>query len=58
MVDHFFRFMMDNFGTEVAVMGAKVAIVQYKLKMMPTKLKHFNEFHKKYGKLVITAVEG
>lgn len=58
MADNFFRFMMDNFGTEVAVMGAKVAIVQYKLKMMPTKLKHFDEFHKRFGKLVITAVDG
>jgi len=57
MADNFFRFMMDNFGKEVTVMGAKVALTSYQLPFIPTKMKNFNEFHKKYGKLVVTAIQ-
>lgn len=55
--DYFFRFLMDNFGKEVTVMGAKVALTSYGLPFVPSKLKHFDEFHKKYGKLVVTAIQ-
>ena len=55
--DYFFRFLMDNFGKEVTVMGAKVALTSYGLPFIPAKLKHFAEFHKKYGKLVVQAVQ-
>jgi len=53
--DNFFRFMMDNFETELVVMGARVALTTYNLPMLPTKLKNFDEFHKKYGKYIINA---
>ena len=55
MADNFFKFMMDNFETELVVMGARVALVNYKLPFQPGKLKSFNEFHKRFGKYVINA---
>ena len=50
MADNFFRFMMDNFTTELVVMGARVALTTYNLPLLPGKLKNFDEFHKRYGK--------
>jgi len=55
MTDNFFKFMMDNFETELVVMGARVALVNYKLPFQPGSLKSFNEFHKRFGKYVINA---
>ena len=57
MADNFFRFMMDNFPTELVVMGAKVALTNYKLPFDSSKLTNFDEFHDKYGKYIITAME-
>ena len=56
MADNFFRFMMDNFTTEVTVMGARVALTTYNLPCVPNKLKSFDEFHKRFGKYIIAAV--
>jgi len=53
MADNFFRFMIDNFEVELVVMGARVALTTYKLPLQPTKLKNFDEFHKKYGKYIL-----
>ncbi len=58
MVDNFFKYMMDNFTTEIVVMGARVALTTYKLPIVPGKLKSFNDFHKKYGKYIIAAAGG
>jgi len=55
MADCFFRFMMDNFSTELVVMGARVALTTYNLPLLPGKLESFNEFHKRYGKYIIAA---
>jgi hypothetical protein len=55
MADRFFRFMMDNFETELVVMGAKVALTNYDLPLDPGKLKNFDEFHERFGKYVIAA---
>jgi len=57
MADCFFGFMMDNFPTELVVMGAKTALTTYKLPFDASKLKHFDRFHEKYGKYIITAME-
>lgn len=54
-VDNFFRFMMDNFNTEVVVMGARSALTTYNLPIQPNKLKTFDEFHEKFGKYVVAA---
>jgi len=56
--DRFFKFMMDNFPTELTVMGAKVALTNYNLPFDASKLKHFDTFHDKYGKYIIQAMEG
>ncbi len=52
MCDNFFGFMMDNFETELVIMGARIAFNTYNLPILPTKLKNFSAFHKKYGKYV------
>jgi hypothetical protein len=56
MADNFFKFMMENFTTEVTVMGARVALTTYNLPFVPNKLKNFDEFHKRFGKYVVAAV--
>ena len=56
MADNFFKFMMDNFTTEVTVMGARVALTTYNLPFVPNKLKNFDQFHKRFGKYVVAAV--
>ena len=58
MADCFFAFMMDNFPTELVVMGAKVALTQYQLPFDASKLKNFDRFHERYGKYIIQAMEG
>jgi hypothetical protein len=58
MADNFFGFMMDNFPTELVVMGAKVALTNYQLPFDASKLKNFDRFHEKYGKYIIQAMEG
>jgi hypothetical protein len=53
--DRFLRFMMDNFSTELVVMGARVALTTYNLPMVPGKMPSFDEFHQRYGKYIIAA---
>ena len=57
MADNFFGFMMDNFPTELVVMGAKVALTNYQLPFDASKLKNFDRFHDQYGKYIIQAME-
>jgi hypothetical protein len=55
MCDNFFKFMMDNFTTELVVLGARIALTTYNLPITPNKLSNFTEFHKKYGKYIVAA---
>jgi hypothetical protein len=55
MSDNFFRYMMQNFETELVVMGARIALTTYNLPFQPTKLKNFDEFHQRYGKYILQA---
>jgi hypothetical protein len=55
MADNFLAYMMKNFETELTVLGARIALTTYNLPMLPTKLKHFDEFHSKYGKYILQA---
>lgn len=57
MADCFFGFMMDNFPTELVVMGAKTALTTYKLPFDASKLKNFDRFHEKYGRYILQAME-
>lgn len=52
-VDCFFRYMMDNFQTELIVLGAKTALRDYQLPINHRLLKEFTEFHKQYGKFIL-----
>jgi hypothetical protein len=53
--DNFLSFMMNNFSTELVVMGARVALTTYNLPMVPGKMPNFDEFHKRFGKYIIAA---
>lgn len=55
MADHFLSYMMKNFETELVVLGARIALTTYMLPMQPTKIKHFDEFHSRYGKYILAA---
>jgi len=55
MADNFFSYIMANFETELVVMGAKIALKTYRLPIEPSQLKHFDDFHKKYGKYIVEA---
>ena len=56
-VNHFFQFIMDNFETELVVMGTKLALTQYQLPLDPDEIKCFDDFHAKYGKYIAQATE-
>ena len=55
MADNFFRFMMNNFETEMTVLGGRTALKVYKLPLEPRKVPCIEEFFKKYGKLIVDA---
>ena len=52
-VDNFFTFMMDNFQTEMIVLGAKTALRDYQLPINHRQLKTFKGFHEKFGKYIL-----
>jgi hypothetical protein len=56
-VNCFFQFMMDNFETELVVMGTKLALTQYQLPLDPDEIECFDAFHTKYGKYIAAATE-
>jgi hypothetical protein len=53
--NHFFQFMMDNFETELVVMGTKLALTQYQLPLDPDEIACFDDFHNKFGKYIAAA---
>ena len=55
MAYNFIEYMMNNFETELVVMGAKIALKTYKLPIEPSQLKNFDDFHKKFGKYIVEA---
>jgi len=54
-VNNFLRFTMDNFDTELVVMGIKLALTQYALPIDPDEVDCFDEFHERYGKYIKAA---
>ncbi len=54
-VNNFLRFSMDNFETELVVMGIKLALTQYELPIDPDEVKCFDEFHERFGKYIQAA---
>lgn len=51
-VNNFLRFSMDNFETEMVVMGIKLGLTQYGLPIDPDAVECFDEFHDRYGKYI------
>ena len=58
MFDNFLKFMMDNFTTELCIMGARTAIKIYELPVDNTKLKNLTEFYTRYGSYIRSALSG
>jgi hypothetical protein len=56
-VNCFFEFMMNNFETELVIMGTKLALSTYKLPLDPDEIKCFDAFHAKYGRFIAQATE-
>mgnify|MGYP000119322324 CR=1 FL=1 len=54
-VNNFLRFAMDNFETELVVMGIKLALTQYSLPIDPDEVACFDEFHERFGKYITAA---
>ena len=54
-VRNFLRFAMDNFETELVVMGIRLAITQYQLPIDPDEVDCFDEFHERFGKYIQAA---
>ena len=54
-VNNFLRFAMDNFDTELVVMGIKLALTQYSLPIDPDEVECFDEFHNRFGKYIQAA---
>jgi hypothetical protein len=54
-VNNFLRFAMDNFETELVVMGIKLALTQYALPIDPDEVECFDEFHARFGKYIKAA---
>jgi hypothetical protein len=52
-VDFFFQYMMDNFQTEMIVLGAKTALRDYALPINHREMKTFKAFHDKFGKYIL-----
>lgn len=55
MFENFLNYIMKNFETELIILGAKIALKNYDLKVDATKISNFEQFHKKYGKYVMEA---
>jgi len=55
MADAFLSFIMDNFETEMVVLGARTALKTYQLPFSPKNLKSFDKFYKRYGSLIVEA---
>ena len=55
MADCFLQYMMDNFETEMVVLGARTALKTYSLPFNPKKLKSFDDFYNRYGSLITDA---
>jgi len=56
-VNNFFNFIMNNFETELVIMGTKLALTQYQLPLDPDEIECFDDFHAKYGKYISQATD-
>lgn len=52
-VENFFKFMLENFSTEMIIMGAKLALRDYKLPIDNKKVASFSTLCEKYGSYIL-----
>lgn len=55
LADTFLGFIMSQFQTEVVVMAMRLVLKTYELPCLPKKMKNYEAFYQKYGKLVLQA---
>lgn len=53
MADHFFGFMMDNFQPEMTILGARTILSNFKLKIVPQKMKNWKPFASRHNTLIL-----
>ena len=53
MTDNFFQFMMDNFQPEMTILGARTILSNFKLKIVPQKMKSWKPFAKRHNTLIL-----
>ena len=51
-MNNFLRFSMDNFDTELVVMGISLALKKYMLPVDPDEIECFDEFHDRFSKYI------
>lgn len=54
-MDNMLSFIMKNLGAELIILGMRTAVMTYRLPIVASKLKNWNEFHSNYGKYIIAA---
>lgn len=57
IADNFFGFMMKSFPTDMVVMGARTALLNYNLDLDPSELKTWDEFDRRFGKTIQRAMD-
>jgi len=57
-VNNFLKFSMDNFETELVVLGLRLALTQYGITIDPDEIECFDEFYERFGKYVHAAQQG
>lgn len=53
MADNFFQFMMDNFQPEMTILGARTILSNFKLKVVPKKMKSWKAFAQRHNSLIL-----
>jgi hypothetical protein len=56
MFDNFLGYIMKNFEPEMIILGSRIALKTYKLKIDPQSLVNFKPFHSKYSKYILDTV--
>lgn len=51
--DNFFGFMMDNFQPEMTILGARTILANFKLKIVPQKMKNWKPFAQRHNTLIL-----
>lgn len=53
MADNFFGFMMENFQHEMTILGARTILGNFKLKIVPPKMKNWKPFAHRHNSLIL-----